>query len=135
MNSKLFSRDFALVVIGQIISLFGNAIIRFALPLYLLNQTGSSALFGTVTALAFIPSILLAPVGGIIADRINKRSLWVLPFTDCSLTSAAAESTLSYSSLPQLLCSSQFLREESSKDSALHPALQPAPLPKISTTR
>ncbi len=77
MNSKLFSRDFALVVIGQIISLFGNAIIRFALPLYLLNQTGSSALFGTVTALAFIPSILLAPVGGIIADRINKRSIMV----------------------------------------------------------
>lgn len=77
MNNKLFSRDFTLVVIGQIISLFGNAIIRFALPLYLLNKTGSSALFGTVTALAFIPSILLAPVGGIIADRINKRNIMV----------------------------------------------------------
>lgn len=44
MNQKLFSKDFTLVVIGQIISLFGNATIRFALPLYLLNLTGSSAL-------------------------------------------------------------------------------------------
>ena len=56
MNQKLFSKDFTLVVIGQIISLFGNATIRFALPLYLLNLTGSSALYGTVTACAFTPS-------------------------------------------------------------------------------
>ena len=45
MQTKLFRRDFALVVIGQIISLFGNAILRFALPLYLLRETGSSPLF------------------------------------------------------------------------------------------
>ena len=36
-KSTLFKRDFTLVVIGQIISLFGNAILRFALPLYLLS--------------------------------------------------------------------------------------------------
>ena len=78
MNQKLFSKNFILVVIGQIISLFGNAAIRFALPLYLLNLTGSSALYGTVTACAFIPSILLSPVGGIVADRVNKRNIMVL---------------------------------------------------------
>ena len=78
MNQKLFSKDFALVVIGQIISLFGNATIRFALPLYLLNLTGSSALYGTVTACAFIPAILLSPIGGIVADRVNKRNVMVI---------------------------------------------------------
>lgn len=78
MNQKLFSKDFTLVVIGQIISLFGNAAVRFALPLYLLNQTGSSALYGTVTACAFIPAILLSPVGGIVADRVNKRNIMVI---------------------------------------------------------
>ncbi len=78
MNQKLFKKDFTLVVIGQIISLFGNAAIRFALPLYLLNQTGSSALYGTVTACAFIPAILLSPIGGVIADRINKRNIMVV---------------------------------------------------------
>lgn len=55
MKEKGFSKDFIMVVIGQIISLFGNAALRFALPLYLLNQTGSSALYGTVTACAFLP--------------------------------------------------------------------------------
>lgn len=78
MLQKLFSKDFTLVIIGQMISLFGNAIIRFALPLYLLNRTGSSALYGTVTACALIPAILLSPVGGVIADRVNKRNIMVV---------------------------------------------------------
>lgn len=78
MKTKLFSKDFMLVVIGQIISLFGNAALRFALPLYLLNQTGSSSLYGTVAACAFIPAIVLSPIGGMIADRVNKRNIMVV---------------------------------------------------------
>ena len=58
---------------------------RFALPLYLLNQTGSAAVYGTVTAGAFIPAVLLSPVGGIVADRVNKRNVMVILdfFTGC----------------------------------------------------
>lgn len=78
MRQKLFSRDFTLVVAGQIISLFGNAGVRFALPLYLLNRTGSSAVYGTVSACAFIPAIVLSPIGGIVADRVNKRNIMVI---------------------------------------------------------
>ncbi len=73
----LFRRDFTLVVIGQIISLFGNAILRFALPLYLLRQTGSAQLFGLVGAAAFIPAVLCSPIGGVVADRVNKRNVMV----------------------------------------------------------
>lgn len=86
MGQNLFSKNFTLVVIGQIISLFGNAALRFALPLYLLNQTGSSGIYGAVTACAFIPMILLSPVGGIIADRVNKRNIMVaLDFSTAAL--------------------------------------------------
>jgi MFS family permease len=73
-----FSKNFMLVAIGQIISLFGNQILRYALPLYLLNQTGSSVLFGTILACAFMPMLLLYPIGGIIADRVNKRNIMVI---------------------------------------------------------
>lgn len=72
------NRNFVMVVVGQIISLFGNAILRFALPLYLLSETGSAALFGIVSACAFIPMIVMAPVGGIFADRVNKRNIMVV---------------------------------------------------------
>lgn len=78
MNKKtILSKDFILVAMGQIISIFGNQILRYALPLYLLNQTGSSVLFGTIMAVSFIPMLLLFPVGGIIADRVNKRNIMV----------------------------------------------------------
>ena len=58
-KKKLFGRDFTLMVAGQIISLFGNAILRFALSLYVLDTTGSAAVFGG------IGSIPGAMVGGI----------------------------------------------------------------------
>lgn len=77
MQTKLFRRDFTLVVIGQIISLFGNAILRFALLLYLLRETGSSTLFGVVTACSFAPMVILSMVGGVLADRVNKRNIMV----------------------------------------------------------
>ena len=85
-QTPLFRQDFTLVVIGQIISLFGNAILRFALPLYLLRQTGSPALFGAVGAAAFIPAVLCAPIGGVLADRVNKRNIMVaLDFSTAGL--------------------------------------------------
>ena len=75
-----------MVVIGQIISLFGNAILRFALPLYLLRETDSSSLFGVVTACAFIPMVIFSLFGGIIADRKNKRNIMVaLDFTTAAV--------------------------------------------------
>ncbi|WP_042277417.1 MFS transporter [[Clostridium] dakarense] len=76
-KTKLFNKNFTLMVIGQIISLFGNSILRFALPLYLLDTTNSAALFGAVSACSLIPMITVTPFGGIIADRANKRNIMV----------------------------------------------------------
>ena len=90
-RAPLFRRDFTLVVVGQIVSLFGNAILRFALPLYLLRQTGSPALFGAVGAVAFIPAVLCAPIGGVVADRAGKRDIMVaLDFSTAGLVLAFA---------------------------------------------
>ena len=84
--NKLFKRDFTMVVIGQIISLFGNGILRFALPLYLLRETDSSSLFGAVTACSFIPLVVFSLFGGVIADRKNKRNIMVaLDFTTAAV--------------------------------------------------
>lgn len=74
---RLFRRNFTLVAIGQIISLFGNAVLRFVLPLYLLRVTGSAALFGMVSACSSIPTILFSLIGGVLADRLNKQRIMV----------------------------------------------------------
>lgn len=91
-KEKVYSQSFFLVVIGQIISLFGNAIIRFALPLHILKLTGSAAIYGTLTAVAFIPLILMMPIGGVIADRFNKRNIMVV--LDFSVAAIISVTTL-----------------------------------------
>ena len=116
------NRNFLMVVIGQIISLFGNAILRFALPLYLLNETGSAALFGMVSACAFIPMIILSPVGGIFADRVNKRNIMVvLDFATAFLVIAIVV-LLGKMNLIVLLFSAMFILY--GVQGAYHPAVQ-----------
>jgi len=73
--SKLWNRDFSLIILVQVLALFGNSILSFALPLHILNITGSPALFGTVLALSFVPLIVMSPVGGVIADRRRKQRI------------------------------------------------------------
>lgn len=72
---RLLNRSFVSVLIAQIASLFGDAVLRFALPLYVLNLTGSAALMGAVAAAAWLPYIVLTPIGGVAADRVNKRRI------------------------------------------------------------
>ncbi len=85
-TTKLFQRDFTLMIIGQIISLFGNAILRFALSLYVLDLTGSAAVFGGILALSMIPTILCAPLGGVAADRLpRQRIMMALDFFTAGL--------------------------------------------------
>ena len=76
-RNTLRQRDFIIVLLGQVISLFGNAILRFALPLHLLRATGSAALFGSVSALSFAPMVVLSLLGGVLADRVDKRNVMV----------------------------------------------------------
>lgn len=119
-HTSAFSKDFILMAIGQIISLFGNQILRFALPLYLLNQTGSSALFGTISAISFIPMILLFPIGGMIADRVNKRNIMViLDFSTSALVFLFSAAVSGRDSVPLIAAAMLFLY-------AIQGAYQPA---------
>ena len=90
-KEKLFHRDFTLMIIGQIVSLFGNSILRFSLSLFVLDQTGSAAAFGGILAVSMIPTVLLSPFGGLLADRVNKRNIMViLDFTTAAVIAVFA---------------------------------------------
>lgn len=78
MNSRLFQRDFSIMILGQIISLFGNSILRFSLSLYVLDVTGSAAVFGTILAVSMIPTVILSPFGGVLADRLPKQKIMTI---------------------------------------------------------
>lgn len=91
MAQKLFTKNFTLLVLGQASSLFGNMILRFALSMYVLEVTGSATIFAGVLAITTIPTILLSPLGGILADRANRRNIMVAldTLTGISVLSAA----------------------------------------------
>lgn len=74
-NPKLFTRNFTFLILGQISSLIGNFSMKFALSMYILEQTGSASVFAGLLALAMLPTILLSPFGGILADRANRRNI------------------------------------------------------------
>lgn len=77
MAQKLFTKNFLLLVLGQVTSLFGNFILKLALSMYVLEITGSAAIFAGILSMASIPTILLSPFGGILSDRADRRNIMV----------------------------------------------------------
>lgn len=77
MTQKLFTKNFMLLILGQLTSLFGNFILKLALSMYVLEATGSAAIFAGILSAATIPTIILSPLGGILADRANRRNIMV----------------------------------------------------------
>ena len=45
--------------------------------MYVLERTGSAAIFAGLLAVATVPQVLLAPIGGLLADRLNRRNMMV----------------------------------------------------------
>lgn len=76
-KSKLFHLNFTLLVLGQVSSLFGNFILKFALYMYVLEAVGSATIFAGILAMATFPTILLSVLGGILADRANRKNIMV----------------------------------------------------------
>ena len=71
------NRNFVFLMLGQIASLIGNGTLKFALAMYVLERTGSAAVFAGMLAAAMLPTILLSPLGGVLADRMNRRTLMI----------------------------------------------------------
>ena len=76
-KEKLFTRNFTLLILGQVSSLTGNYILKFALSMYVLEQTGSASIFAGMLSAALLPTVLLSPFGGILADRANRKHIMV----------------------------------------------------------
>ncbi len=77
MGKTLYEKNFNILVLGQVISLFGSSIQRFALSLYLLDLTGSAGIFSAILALSMVPVVLISPIAGMLADRGNKKRLMI----------------------------------------------------------
>ena len=73
--SSLKVRNYRLYFIGQTISLCGTWMQSLATAMLVLHLTRSGTALGLVMGLQFTPVLLLAPYGGVLADRFSKRRL------------------------------------------------------------
>lgn len=71
-------KKFILIWIGELISNIGSGMTAFAISMYMYQTTGSASLVSLTTLLAFLPTILLSPIGGALADRYDRRLLMMI---------------------------------------------------------
>src|SRR5512135_2042997 len=83
--SSLRVRNYRLYYIGQIISTSGTWMQSIAQAWLVLNLTHSGTMLGLVTALQYLPILILGPWGGLLADRFPKRKLLILTQTTFGL--------------------------------------------------
>ncbi|ACL70672.1 MFS transporter [Halothermothrix orenii] len=73
----LHNKDFILLFLGGFVSRIGSKVHYVAMTWFVLKLTGSGTAAGTVLLLATLPGAILGPVGGVIADRINRKLIIV----------------------------------------------------------
>ncbi|ASA22519.1 MFS transporter [Paenibacillus donghaensis] len=76
MSSAGFGR-FLCIWAGEWISSIGSGLTAFALGVYVFQLTQTATSVALVTLCAFVPSILLSPLGGVFADRYDRRLMMI----------------------------------------------------------
>jgi len=64
---------FTVIWAGQLISLFGSSMTRFAIGIWLYQQTGLATTVTTMIFFSNLPRIFLSPLAGTLADRWNRK--------------------------------------------------------------
>ncbi|MGI8666657.1 MAG: MFS transporter [Jatrophihabitans sp.] len=82
-------RNFALVFVGQTVSQAGNGAFQVALGWAVYSVTGSAADMGVVLAANAIPQVLLFLFGGVLGDRLSRRSVILAADAAAGLVTAA----------------------------------------------
>lgn len=72
------NRNFDLLFMGKIVSQFGDQVFAFGLAWYLLTLTHSSLQMSLVLILTALPTILISPFGGLLADIKSRKSILVI---------------------------------------------------------
>ena len=71
-------KNFYKLWLGELISNIGSGMTAFALSVYVYEKTGSVSYVSLITLLSFMPSIILSPIGGLLADRYDRRLLMII---------------------------------------------------------
>ena len=89
MISSLRQRNYRLFFFGQLVSVAGTWMQTVAQSFVVLDLTHSGTQLGLTTAVRFLPMFLFGPLGGVFADRMDKRRVLYVTQTLAGLLAAA----------------------------------------------
>jgi MFS family permease len=76
-------RTFAVLCVGQLVSLMGSGLTGFALSVWVYQSTQSITQFALVIVFSLLPNILISPVAGVFVDRFDRRKVMI--FSDLGM--------------------------------------------------
>jgi len=76
--TKLWNKNFIKYIFAYELTEIGTALLTFVIPIHILITTNNPTLLGTILTLNLLPYILITPIGGLLADRVNKKSIIVI---------------------------------------------------------
>ena len=71
-------RTFIIIWLGQLASMIGSGLIRFALSVWIFDQTGQATPFAMTALFGTLPRILLSPIAGAFSDRWNRKVIMLV---------------------------------------------------------
>ena len=85
-SNPLWTRDFTILPVGSVISMFGNAMTGFAMSLMVLDLSNSTLLYAIYLAMYTLPQLFMPIVSGAILDRQSrKKTIYTLDFISAGL--------------------------------------------------
>lgn len=78
MSTSNWKRNIILFLSSQTISLFGSALVQYAIMWHITLSTESGVMMTLYIVCGFIPTFILSPFAGVWADRFNRKLLIML---------------------------------------------------------
>ncbi|WP_054743048.1 non-ribosomal peptide synthetase/MFS transporter [Cellulosilyticum ruminicola] len=78
VKTQMSMKLFFIIVLGQVISILGSNLSSYAIGIWMYGKTNSIGNFSLISIASLVPSIVLAPFAGAVADRYDKRKIMIL---------------------------------------------------------
>lgn len=80
---------FSVVWFGQLISMTGSGMTRFALTIWVWQETGEATALAVVALFSFAPAIVFSPIAGAIVDRVSRKRVMIVSDLAAGLSTVA----------------------------------------------
>jgi len=77
VQNKSF-KGFLIIWLGQLMSAIGSGLTAFALGVFVFQKTQSATSFSLIILFSFLPSLILLPFGGVLADRFDRKKMMII---------------------------------------------------------